>query len=453
VVHNHYGPNLLDMWNFDGFSGTNSVGGGGIYFFQTNVNLEITPYGDTRPNFNSPQVDNFVSNNTVMWLSEYHMDGFRWDDPYTLTHDNAANYISAAGNLLQAINNMTHSSYPGKISIAEDVYNTWGFDSSWDTAYPGTFTPVLTNTVDADRNMTTIANAIQYNVSYGGNASSSRVAYLESHDVVYGPNGGVRLVTAIDPVTPSSYRARKLSTLGSVVTLTAPGVPMIYQGQEMLESNAFYSYLPLDWTKTNTFSGIVQLYRDLITARRNLNGLTPGLEGDQYAQLWLGNPSKVIAFHRWKSSTTNQDAVVIANFSSTNYPVYNLNFPWAGTWYVHFNSDSTNYSSDFGNNGSTVVTASGNPATASVAIGPYSALILSQIPNSQLLSIGQTNSILTISWSSLLGGWVLDTSTTLTGSPPPWTQVPVSQYTTNATSVFINTVPSSGSSFYRLRKL
>ena len=454
VVHNHYGPSYLDMWDFDGFGGTNSVGGGGIYFFQTNVNLEITPYGDTRPNFNSQQVDNFVSNNIAMWLSEYHVDGFRWDDPYTLTHDNAGNYIPNAGNLLNGINNMTHANYPGKISIAEDVINTWGFDSSWDTGYPGYFTPVLTNTVDANRNMNTVTYAIQNDISYSGYmANYGRVAYLESHDVVYGPNGGRRLVTAIDPTTPNSYRARKLSTLGATVTLTAPGVPMIFQGQEMLESNAFYSYTPVDWTKTNTYSGIVQLYRDLITARRDLKGYTPGLEGDQCSVLWVDNTSKLVAFHRWKSGTTNQDAVVIANFANVNYPVYNLNFPYAGSWYVHFNTDSTNYSSDFGNNGSTVVTAGGNPVQASVAIGPYSALILSPTPDAPpQLTITPTNGTVNVSWPNTYSEWLLDSSATLAGNPPPWTPVSTSQYQTNGATLFINADSSGGATFYRLRK-
>ena len=88
-------------------------------------------------------------------------------------------------------------------------------------------------------------------------------------------------MTAIDPVTPNSYRARKLSTLGAAVTLTAPGVPMIFQGQEMLENQSFDSSRSVDWSKTNTYSYIVQFYRDLISARRNLKGYTPGLEGDQ----------------------------------------------------------------------------------------------------------------------------------------------------------------------------
>jgi len=457
VVHNHYGTGDLDMWNFDGFAGTNSQGGGGIYFFQTpaNINLQITPYGATRPNFNSQQVDNYVSNNIVMWLSEYHVDGFRWDDPYTLTHGNDGTYIPNAGNLLNGINNMTHANYPGKISIAEDVIDTWGFDSSWDTGYPSYFTPVLTNTVDANRSMNTVTFAIQNDISYQGFAAGfGRVVYLESHDVVYGPNGGERLVTAIASNAPSSYRARKLSTLGATVTLTAPGVPMIYQGQEMLESNAFYSYTPLDWTKTNTYNGIVQLYRDLITARRDLKGYTPGLEGDQCSVLWSDNISKLVAFHRWKSGTTNQDAVVIANFANVNYNNgYNLNFPYAGTWYVHFNTDSTNYSSDYGNNGSTVVTASGNPPMASVVIGPYSALILSPTPDAPpQLTITPTNGTVNVSWPNTYSEWVLDSSTTLAGNPPPWTQVSASQYQTNGATMFINADSSSGATFYRLRK-
>jgi 1,4-alpha-glucan branching enzyme len=383
VVHNHYGIDALDMWNFDGFSGTNSVGGGGIYFYQSNTALQITPYGDTRPNFASNQVDSLIQDSFTMWLNECHVDGFRWDDPYTMTHDNNGNYISTAGNLIQGINNTMHTNYnTGKISIAEDVYDSWGYDSSWDTGYPYSFTPVLTNVVDASRNMSTIANDIQYNVSYGGTASSARVQYLESHDVVGDLNGSthVRVVTGIDPVTPNSYRARKLSTLGAVVTLTAPGIPMIFQGEEMLENQQFDSSRPVDWSKTITYTNIVKLYRDLIGARRNLKGYTPGLEGDQCSILQQDNTSKLVAFHRWKSTNSSQDAVVIANFANVNYSSYNLTFPSAGAWYVHFNSDSTNYGSDFGNNGSTAVTASGSPAMANVAIGPYSALILSQTP-------------------------------------------------------------------------
>ena len=231
VVHNHYGPSDLEMWNFDGFQGVSAIsGGGGIYFYQSNTNLQITPYGNTRPNFSSPQVRNFVQDNFTLWLDECHVDGFRWDTPNLMMHDNNNNYIPVAGDLIQSINDMMHTNYTGKISISEDVYNAKGFDSAWDTDFPYHLTPVLTATSDASRDMNTVANVVLYNVRYGGTAGPGRVAFLESHDVVGDLNNGVRLVTAIDSVTPNSYWARKRSTLGAAVTITAPGVPMIFAG-------------------------------------------------------------------------------------------------------------------------------------------------------------------------------------------------------------------------------
>ena len=452
IVHNHYGPELLDMWNFDGWAGVNSLGGGGIYFYESNTNLQITPWAYTRPNFSSNQVCNFIQDNFTLWLNEYHVDGFRWDAPSAMINANDGSYISAAGNLIDAINAMIHTNYTGKISIAEDVYDAFGFDSAWDTSYPYAVTPVLANVVDANRNMTVIMDAVEYNVRYGGLAGSGRVAYLESHDVVGDLNGGVRLVTAIDSSAPSSYRARKLSTLGAVLTFTAPGVPMIFEGQEMLESNAFDSSRPVDWTKTNTYSYIVQLYHDLISVRRDAQGCTPGLEGDQCQIYKEDNVNKLLAYRRWSSANSNQDVFVIANCSSNIQSNYSLAFPEAGVWYVQFNSDSTNYGPDYGNTGPATVTAQGSPVAGNITIGPYSALILSQTPPAPpQLAIGQTNGVLTLSWPNTYGWWVLDSSPALTGNPPPWVQVPSTQYQTNAAAVFINPVASAGSVFYRLR--
>lgn len=453
VVHSHYGPGLLDMWNYDGWSGSNSLGGGGIYFFESNTNLEITPWGNTRPNFSSNQVCSFVQDNATLWLSEYHADGFRWDAASAIIYANDGSFIASAGSLMNTINGQMHSNYVGKISIAEDLYDSFGFDSAWDTSYPYTVTPVLTNTVDANRDMTVISNAVLNNVRYGGAAGTGRVAFLESHDVVGDLNGGVRLVAAIDPVTPNSYRARKLSTLGAAVTISAPGVPMIFQGQEMLENQSFDSARPVDWTKTNTYSRIVRFYHDLIAARRDMQGYTPGLEGDQCAILQVDNVNKLVAFHRWKSAAPNEDTVVIANFADAELSNYAVTFPRSGSWYVHLNSDATNYSSDFGNIGSVAVTATGNPATAGVTIGPCSALILSQTPDAPpRLAITYANGIATIGWPGSYSGWTLTSNTSPAGNSS-WLQVPASQYQTNASTIFINVTPSGGSCFYRLQKM
>jgi hypothetical protein len=226
---------------------------------------------------------------------------------------------------------------------------------------------------------------------------------------------------------------------------------MIFQGQEMLENQSFDSSRVVDWTKTNTYSGIVQLYRDLIGARRDLKGYTPGLEGNQCSILFADNTRKMLAFHRWKSAAPNQDVVVIANFSGVTVASYGMTFPSAGTWYAHFNSDSTSYSSDFQNIGSSVVTASGSPATGVITVGPYGAQILSQTPDAPpQLTIQSANGAVNIGWPSSYFEWGLATSAALDGASV-WVQVPASQYQTNGPTVSITVTPSSGS-FYRLQR-
>jgi 1,4-alpha-glucan branching enzyme len=266
-------------------------------------------------------------------------------------------------------------------------------------------------------------------------------------------NGGVRLVTAIDSATPNSYRARKLSTLGAALTFTAPGVPMLFQGQEMLENRSFNSSLPVDWSKTNTYSYIVQFYRDLIGVRRNLKGYTPGLEGDGCAMLQVDNINKLIAFHRWKSTAPNQDALVVANFSNLALSNYALPFPAAGTWFAHLNSDQTKYGPDYGNIGSSVVTASGSPIKGNITIGPYSVLVLSQTPDvPPQVTINPGQSALNIGWPNAYSGWVLTASTSL-GATASWSQVPPSQYQTNPSNTFVTFAPTGATCFYRLQKL
>jgi hypothetical protein len=229
---------------------------------------------------------------------------------------------------------------------------------------------------------------------------------------------------------------------------------MVFEGQEMLENQQFDSSRPVDWTKTNTYNYIVRLYHDLINVRRDAQGYTAGLEGSLCKIFLEDNVNKLLGYRRWSSASSSQDVFVIANCSSNIQSNYSVTFPEAGVWYVHLNSDSTNYGPDYSNVGPATVTAVGStPPTGSIAIGPYSALILSQTPPvPPQLTLAQTNGVLTLSWPSTYGWWVLDSTPTLTGSPTPWSQIPSAQYQTNTTSVFINPVAAAGPVFYRLRR-
>ena len=115
------------------------------------------------------------------------------------------------------------------------------------------------------------------------------------------------------------------------------------------------------------------------------------------------------------------------------------------------NSDSTLYGPDYGDTGNSVVAAAGNPAAANITIGPYSALVLSQIPDMPpSLSITQTNGAVNIAWPSVYAGWNLETAPALDAG---WSPVPPSQFQTNASSISITVTPSAAPAWYRLHRI
>ena len=74
LVHNHWGPSDMDLWRFDGYATGNW---GGIYFYQ-DARSE-TPWGETRPDFGRNEVRQYIRDNVMMWLEDFHVDGLRMD--------------------------------------------------------------------------------------------------------------------------------------------------------------------------------------------------------------------------------------------------------------------------------------------------------------------------------------------------------------------------------------
>ena len=81
VVHNHYGPSDLDMWQFDGWS---EWGFGGIYFY--NDGRAYTMWGATRPDFGRWEVRSFIRDQILMFVEEYRAGGFRWDSSHSTSY-------------------------------------------------------------------------------------------------------------------------------------------------------------------------------------------------------------------------------------------------------------------------------------------------------------------------------------------------------------------------------
>lgn len=369
VVYNHWGPSDLDLWRFDGWS---ENGKGGIYFY--NDGRSKTPWGDTRPDYGRGEVRVYVRDNAMMWLDEYRVDGLRWDSTVNIRTWEGGE-IAEGWSLMQWIN---ASIDPWKISIAEDLQgNAWitkpvsqggaGFGAQWDAGFVHPVRAALVAPADGSRNVNAVAGSI-----LGG---MQRVVYTESHDEV--ANGKSRLPEEIWPGNAGSWASKKRSTLGAVLVFTSPGIPMIFQGQEILEDGWFQDTDPVDWGKLATHSGIRDLYRDLIHLRRTL----PALRTANVNVHHVNATDKVIAFHRWTSQ--GDDVIVLLNLSAKSFPGYTIGFPAGGSWRVRFNSDWKGYSGDFGNFPSFDTWASwgakeGMSYSASVGVGPYSAVILTR---------------------------------------------------------------------------
>ncbi|MEO0649788.1 MAG: alpha-amylase family glycosyl hydrolase [Planctomycetota bacterium] len=381
VVHNHWGPSDLGVWQFDGwFESSDGKDWGGIYFY--NSPLAVTQWGDTRPDYGRPEVRQFIRDSVMYFIEEFRLDGFRFDSTSNID-------VDQGWSLMQWINDEIDATQPWKINIAEDLQNNAfitkataeggaGFDSQWDAQFVHPIRGTLITPNDDDRSMWVVRDALAAN--YNGQPYQ-RVIYTESHDEV--ANGSARVPEEIWPGNAASWYSKKRSTLGGALVLTAPGIPMLFQGQELLEDEFFQDTDPLDWNKASTFAGIRQLYGDLIKLRRDWYDNTAGLKGPNLNVHHVNDGDKVVAFHRWDQGGPGDDVVVLANFRDRSWGSYRIGVPRDGLWRVRFNSDWSGYDPAFGNHPADDVTADsipwdGMPYSIDLSFGPYTCVILSQ---------------------------------------------------------------------------
>jgi len=389
LVHNHLGPTDLDLWRFDGWAKRRY---GGAYFF--NDRRADTPWGSTRPDYGRKEVRNFLRDSAVMWLEDFRVDGLRFDGTNFIRSRwgdvrRPDDYLPSGHHYLQAMTRDLSARQPWKILIAEDMQGDpvvtepsesggLGFHSQWDASFVHTTRAVLEHPRDEDRDMAALAAAI---TGHGVTMPHQRIVFTESHDEV--ANGKARLPESITPGAADSWHARKRAGLGLMLTLTALGVPMLFQGQDFLEDRWFDDRRYLSWDKQHRFSCFLHLARDLIQLRRDTARTTRGLSGRHCHILRADQQRKILAYHRFENGGPGDDTVVIANLSA--HPVHGeaIGLPHPGRWRLRMNTDAPRYGDGFGAVHPTDLTTSpgwydGCGQHAEVTIGPYAALLYSQ---------------------------------------------------------------------------
>ena len=331
----------------------------------------------------------FIRDNAMMWLAEFHADGLRYDmTPYMRSVDAGETNIPDGWSLTHWINTEIREKFPRAITIAEDLHGEpkvvstdddgAAFHAQWDNHFVHPIRAAVISSSDEDRDMDAVRDAVEF--SYGD--AFSRVIYTESHDEV--ANGSARVPQEVDDGDPTGYYAQKRSTLGAALVLTSPGLPMIFQGQEFLEGEWFRDTVPLHWDQQDEFTGIFRMYSDLVGLRLNKEGHTKGLTGQHVDTLHLNPDNHIYAFHRWADGGAGDDVVVAVNLDSKTWGDYTVGMPAAGHWVTRLNSDAKVYSEAF--DGVDVPESfdaveddyDGHPASATLVLPPYSVVILSR---------------------------------------------------------------------------
>ncbi len=347
VVYNHAGGDF-DLQSIDYFDcPANQDDKNSIYFSERRL------AGGKIFAFNKPEVQDFLIQNAKMFINEYHADGLRVDEVTVIDSNGGWRFCQDLTDTLR------HDKADAAL-IAE----YWG-EFRWLSILPppsgmGFDLGYADGLRDAVRSVVAAAaGGAQASVNIGEvkgglerpwNFSHAWQAYncTENHDLVLDMDGGhrkPRIPKLADWNDPRSWYARSRARVAMGLLLTAPGVPMLFMGQEFLEDKLWSDSpqrqdLFIWWEglegKDHHMSDFHRFTRDLIWLRRR----HPALRSEPVNVFHIDEYNRVLAFHRWVPEIGRDVVVVVSLREETFYDHgYVLGFPLPGHWNEVFNSD------------------------------------------------------------------------------------------------------------------
>jgi 1,4-alpha-glucan branching enzyme len=298
-------------------------------------------------------VRQYLIDNSQFWLNEYRVDGIRYDEVTVMHHHGGDRFCRDLTATLRYAK-------PEAIQIAE--YWDWdrafpimrppvglGFDAALGDRLRDAVRGVLAEAsqgADASVHLDHVRDAIYSPAGFP--AVWTVVQCLENHDVGrwdYDAHRAraPRIPALADPSNPRSWFARSRSRVATALLLTAPGIPMLFMGQEILEDKPwhddirFWSQFLIWWDGLSHDRAMRDFHRfvkDLIRLRRR----HPALSAGGVRVPHVHNRDRVIVMHRWVEGA-GRDVVVVASLNETTLDGYSVEMPHAGYWHEVFNSD------------------------------------------------------------------------------------------------------------------
>lgn len=391
VVYNHAGGGFDDQ---------------SLYFFDRQVpgdnarSLYFTRDGHAGGlifDYTQPQVRRLLTDNALSLLEEYRIDGLRYDQVTVMDEHGGWQFC-------QELSDRVRHAHPRAAQIAE----YWGNEPWRGVAHPPAgmgfdigYSDVLRQSIrraieqaahgaDADVDLDQLSQALSFTHKLPGRWTTFQC--VENHDLldVNHDDKQPRIARLADSSNARSWYARSRSRVASGLLLTAPGIPLLFMGQEFLEDKFWTDWqgrpeLLLWWAglegADRHMADHRHFMRELIALRRRL----PGLCADGLNVFHVHNQNRILAFQRWVPGAGHDVVVVVSLNEATFYDgSYVLGFPADGYWREVFNSDvydrfvNPEVQGNFGGIWAKEEPRHGLPASAGITIPANSVLVFAR---------------------------------------------------------------------------
>jgi len=261
----------------------------------------------------------FVGDNVQFWISEYHIDGIRYDAARQIDNYDFMHWI--VGETKQVAGSKPFCNIAEHIPETPDLVGLEGpMDACWHESFYHT---VLAHICGDSFNLEELKNVLD-GKRQGFLGNTDVVNFCTNHDHNH-------LMAELGDRNILDEAAFKRVKLGMVLLFTAMGVPMLWMGEE------FGEYKPktiesakIDWTllSNDLNQGLFAYCKGLIALRRD----NPAVQTENIDFFHEDLDSKVLAYARWNDEGSR--VVVVANFSDQFLAGYQVpHFPANGTWH------------------------------------------------------------------------------------------------------------------------
>lgn len=350
VVYNHAGIAVAERYQHEHAEGIYNIDNAVIH--NPNDTLYFTEQWHVGPVFAfwKAEVRQFLIDNAAFFIGEYHVDGLRYDQASVIVHQNEPD----GWRFCQDCTGTAHHLDPQAVHIAEFWPTTpavtesppsgAGFDATWTDGLRRAVRNAIAAASGGAHAAVDLGPVAQALRAPGFQSKWRAVQYVESHDEVYWTEDrGDRIARLADPSNSRSWYARSRARVATGLVLAAPGIPMLFMGQEFLEDkrwsdDPYHHGGLLHWEGLQGGDKVMadhhRFCRDLIGLRRR----HPGLRGEGLHVISVDPRNRVIAFQRWVEGV-GCDTVVVASLNEHTLYGYRLGMPRVGRWLELFNSD------------------------------------------------------------------------------------------------------------------